>query len=193
VIGAKIADLSSINLPSPYPRIALQLPYCVCRNIVLDYRNMSHRPKRAPKPTHKLQEHLMVSSAQQSANVVSRGAPSVSRIPASTEEVVVEKYPVVSTDQKVRVCEAQVKIHDFKERWHAKITRLEVIPNKKQVQKPLSADEATLWDRFAQEAHLAWSLFSRKDADSAILLAPFSLILIIRAHLRTHFSALLRH
>jgi hypothetical protein len=97
----------------------------------------------------------------------------VPRMPANTEEVqkeVVKKYPAVSTDQKVRVCEAQVKIHDFKERWHAKSARLEVILNKKQAKKPLSADEATLWARFAQEAYPAWSLFPRKDADSAILL-----------------------
>jgi hypothetical protein len=137
-----------------------------------------------------------VPQAQQSSTAVSRRAPAAPRVPANTEEVkkeVVKKHPAVSTDQKVRVCEAQVKIHDFKERWYARSTRLEVILDKTQANKPLSADEATLWANFVQEAHPAWSLFPRKDADSAILLAPFSLILFIRAHVRKQFSALFRH
>jgi hypothetical protein len=40
--------------------------------------------------------------------------------------------------------------------------------NKKQAQRPLSAEEATLWAQFAQEAHPSWSLFPRKDENSTL-------------------------
>jgi hypothetical protein len=88
---------------------------------------MSLRPKRAAKPTQKIQEQSMVEEAPERPAVALRRANPVHQKPVQAEKAAVKRYPAVSTDQKVRVCEAQLKIHDFKERWYAKSTRLEVL------------------------------------------------------------------
>jgi hypothetical protein len=166
--GPKIANAPSIiRLQNSFSCLALCRPRQPAQYLKFLTTEMPDRPKRVGKPTPKRQEQLMADTVESAPAKAPRRATHVPENHTDTQEVSFKKSRAVSTAQKVRVCEAQLRNKDFKEGWHAKASMLEAIMARKRAHKPLSTGEATMWEQFAQEAHPAWLLFPRKDDTSA--------------------------